>query len=140
MQEDEGFCPCPLNEAMVIPGSHWTLSIVVTIGNMGRLRFHELEERLRGISARSQAGSRESVSLSQAGQKPPGAPHIHPILVAEPFQQQCFLPLNPRGKQNAQRQQREADEPVRRQKEEGQEKAEVARVDRVSNPPIRARR
>ena len=30
MREDEGFCPCPLNEAMDILGSRWTLSIVVT--------------------------------------------------------------------------------------------------------------
>lgn len=53
MKEDEGFCPCPLNEAMDVLGSRWTLSIVVTIGNMGRLRFHELEERLPGISAKT---------------------------------------------------------------------------------------
>lgn len=53
MKQDEGFCPCPLNEAMDVLGSRWTLSIVVTVGNMGRLRFHELEERLQGISAKT---------------------------------------------------------------------------------------
>ncbi len=48
-----GVLPCPLNEVMDILGSRWTLSVVVTIGNLGRLRFHELEERLRGISAKT---------------------------------------------------------------------------------------
>ncbi|MFQ5837620.1 MAG: winged helix-turn-helix transcriptional regulator [Thermoplasmata archaeon] len=55
MREGEGFCPCPLNEAMDILGSRWTLSIVVTIGNFGRLRFHEIEERLQGIGTKTLA-------------------------------------------------------------------------------------
>ena len=40
---DAGFCPCPLNDAMDLLGSKWTISVVVTGGNFGRLRFHELE-------------------------------------------------------------------------------------------------
>lgn len=47
MKEDEGLCPCPLNEAMDILGSRWTLSIVVTVGNFGTLRFRQIEKRLR---------------------------------------------------------------------------------------------
>lgn len=53
MKEDEGFCPCPLNDAMDIIGSRWTLSIVVTVGNFGKLRFHQIEKRLQGISSKT---------------------------------------------------------------------------------------
>lgn len=53
MKEDEGFCPCPLNEAMDVLGSRWTLSIVVTVGNFSKLRFRQLERRLTGISSKT---------------------------------------------------------------------------------------
>jgi DNA-binding HxlR family transcriptional regulator len=55
MKEEEGFCPCPLNEAMEVLGSRWTLSIVVMLGNFSKLRFHEIEERLQGIGTKTLA-------------------------------------------------------------------------------------
>ncbi len=53
MKDDDGLCPCPLNEAMDILGFRWTFSIVVTVGNLGRLRFHEILERLQGMDTKT---------------------------------------------------------------------------------------
>jgi DNA-binding HxlR family transcriptional regulator len=50
-----GICPCPLEGVIEIIGKKWTLSIVATIGNHGRLRFGELQEKLVGISPRTLA-------------------------------------------------------------------------------------
>ena len=98
---------------------------------------------MRVVSARlKKAGAKpnKSTSASQARQKAPGALHIRPILVAEPLQQHCFLSLHPRSKQNAHRQQHEADEPVRGQKEEGKRPGKIGRVYRVPDPSVRTGR
>lgn len=50
---EDGLCPCPLNDAMDALGSKWAVSIVVTIGNFRRLRFHEIGERLKGIGTKT---------------------------------------------------------------------------------------
>jgi DNA-binding HxlR family transcriptional regulator len=55
MRGDHGICPCPLEGVIDTVGKKWTLSIVTTIGNHGRLRFGELQGKLAGISPKTLA-------------------------------------------------------------------------------------
>jgi len=47
-----GYCPRPLEQAAVFLSKKWTLSIIVTIGNFGNLRFNDLLRRI-GISQKT---------------------------------------------------------------------------------------
>ncbi len=48
-----GYCPKPLEQAAVFLSKKWTLSIIVTIGNFGFLRFNDLLRRLNGITQKT---------------------------------------------------------------------------------------
>lgn len=50
-----GYCPQPLEAANAFLSKKWTISIIVTIGNFGTLRFTELLGRIDGISAKTLA-------------------------------------------------------------------------------------
>ncbi len=45
----DGYCPRPLEKTAFL-SKKWTLSIIVTIGNFGFLRFNDLLKRINGIS------------------------------------------------------------------------------------------
>lgn len=47
-----GYCPKPLEQAAIFLSKKWTLSIIVTIGNFGTLRFNDLMKRI-GISQKT---------------------------------------------------------------------------------------
>lgn len=48
-----GYCPKPLEEAAVFLSRKWTLSIIVTIGNFGSLRFNDLLRRMDSITQKT---------------------------------------------------------------------------------------
>lgn len=48
-----GYCPKPLEQAAVFLSKKWTLSIIVTIGNFGTLRFNDLLKRIGGITQKT---------------------------------------------------------------------------------------
>jgi len=48
----KGYCPRPLECAADFLSKKWTLSILITIGNFGSLRFNHLLDRVEGISAK----------------------------------------------------------------------------------------
>lgn len=45
-----GYCPKPLEQAAAFLTRKWTLSIIVTIGNFGTLRFNDLLRRMDGVT------------------------------------------------------------------------------------------
>lgn len=47
-----GYCPRPLEKTTFL-SRKWTLSIIVTIGNFGRLRFNDLLRRIEGITQKT---------------------------------------------------------------------------------------
>lgn len=49
----DGYCPKPLEQAAVFLSKKWALSIIVTIGNFGSLRFNDLMKRIGGISQKT---------------------------------------------------------------------------------------
>jgi len=49
----DGYCPIPLEQAAVFLSRKWTLSIIVTIGNFGTLRFNDLLRRIEGITQKT---------------------------------------------------------------------------------------
>lgn len=54
MQGASGMCPCPLEGmASVILGKKWALSVIVTIGNFGSIRFNQLGKRLHNLSPKT---------------------------------------------------------------------------------------
>jgi len=46
----EGYCPCPLEDAAGFISKKWTMSVLVTIGNFGTLRFNNLLSRIEKMS------------------------------------------------------------------------------------------
>ena len=46
MKSEDGYCPRPLEAASEFLSKKWTISIIVTIGNFGSLRFNNLRDRL----------------------------------------------------------------------------------------------
>lgn len=42
-------CLCPVDGVMEVLSRRWAIPIVASLGNLGRLRFHELEKKLPGI-------------------------------------------------------------------------------------------
>ena len=45
----DGYCPRPLEKTSFL-SKKWALSIIVTIGNFGSLRFNDLLKRIDGVS------------------------------------------------------------------------------------------
>ena len=52
-EEGERICFCPLKGIIDIISKKWSLLIINTIGNHGRLRFNKLMEELNGISPKT---------------------------------------------------------------------------------------
>jgi len=50
MKGVKGYCPRPLECAASFLSKKWTLSVLVTIGNFGTLRFNHILDRVEGIS------------------------------------------------------------------------------------------
>ncbi len=53
MKSATGYCPRPLETASAFLSRKWTISIVITIGNFTKLRFGDIEQRLKGITAKT---------------------------------------------------------------------------------------
>ncbi|MBI2578867.1 MAG: helix-turn-helix transcriptional regulator [Candidatus Aenigmarchaeota archaeon] len=72
-----GYCPKPLEIAASFLSRKWTLSIIVTIGNFGSLRFNDLLRRIEGItqktlSERLKELERHNIIIRRAfNEKPP---------------------------------------------------------------------
>ncbi len=47
-----GYCPRPVEMASEFLSRKWTTSIIITIGNFGKLRFNELREKLENAGAK----------------------------------------------------------------------------------------
>ena len=52
MKSIKGYCPKPLEIASSYLTKKWTISIIVTIGNFGKLRFNDLLNRLENAKAK----------------------------------------------------------------------------------------
>lgn len=48
----QGYCPRPLECAAAFLSKKWTLSVLITIGNFGQVRFNHILNRVEGISAK----------------------------------------------------------------------------------------
>lgn len=52
MKSINGYCPKPLESVSDYLSKKWTMSILITIGNFGRLRFNDLLKRIEGATAK----------------------------------------------------------------------------------------
>ena len=52
MKSVGGYCPKPLEHASEFLSKKWTISIIITIGNFGNLRFTDLKERMEKATAK----------------------------------------------------------------------------------------
>jgi len=52
MKSAEGYCPRPLESVTDYISKKWTMSIIITIGNFGNLRFNDLLRRIEGATAK----------------------------------------------------------------------------------------
>ena len=52
MKSINGYCPKPLESVSDYLSKKWTMSIIITIGNFGRLRFNDLLKRIEGATAK----------------------------------------------------------------------------------------
>lgn len=52
MKSIKGYCPRPLETASNFLSKKWTISIIITIGNFGKLRFNNLLDRLKNATAK----------------------------------------------------------------------------------------
>ncbi len=52
MKSINGYCPRPLEFASDYLSKKWTMSIIITIGNFGSLRFNDLLRRIEGATAK----------------------------------------------------------------------------------------
>lgn len=52
-EECQGLCLCPIQGIIDIVSKKWTLLIICSIGNYGKLRFNELMKELEGISPKT---------------------------------------------------------------------------------------
>jgi len=43
----KGYCPCPLEDIAGALSKKWTLTILVTIGNFGTIRFNEVLSKIK---------------------------------------------------------------------------------------------
>ena len=52
MKSLDGYCPKPMEEVSSYLSKKWTISIIVTVGNFGSLRFNDLKERLEKATSK----------------------------------------------------------------------------------------
>ncbi len=52
MKSVNGYCPKPLESVSDYLSKKWTISVLVTIGNFGNLRFNDLLKRVEGATAK----------------------------------------------------------------------------------------
>lgn len=52
MKSVNGYCPKPLESVSDYLSKKWTMSILITIGNFGSLRFNDLLKRMEGATAK----------------------------------------------------------------------------------------
>ena len=52
MKSANGYCPKPLESVTDYISKKWTMSIIITIGNFGSLRFNDLLGRIEGATAK----------------------------------------------------------------------------------------
>jgi DNA-binding HxlR family transcriptional regulator len=52
MKSVNGYCPKPLESISDYLSKKWTMSIIITIGNFGNLRFNDLLGRMEGATAK----------------------------------------------------------------------------------------
>ncbi|PIN76332.1 transcriptional regulator, HxlR family protein [Candidatus Woesearchaeota archaeon CG10_big_fil_rev_8_21_14_0_10_37_12] len=52
MKSTTGYCPKPLESITSYISKKWTMSIIITIGNFGSLRFNDLLGRIEGATAK----------------------------------------------------------------------------------------
>jgi len=52
MKSLNGYCPKPLESVTDYISKKWTMSIIITIGNFGNLRFNDLLGRIEGATAK----------------------------------------------------------------------------------------
>ncbi|MBI4415757.1 MAG: helix-turn-helix transcriptional regulator [Euryarchaeota archaeon] len=52
-REPGDICPCSLEGVVQVLGKKWSILIVGTLGNHGRLRFNDLMRKLGGVSPKS---------------------------------------------------------------------------------------
>ncbi len=50
---EDTLCVCPLEGTIELISKKWTLQIVAAIGNHRKLRFNEIQTKLKGISPKS---------------------------------------------------------------------------------------
>lgn len=53
MRSATGYCPRPLEVASSFLSKKWTISLIITIGNFGILRFNDIEQRLDGVTSKT---------------------------------------------------------------------------------------
>ncbi len=61
---DEPICLCAVTEFTRMIGRRYALALLGTIGNVGRIRFGELRERVGGISPSTLAGRLEELEAA----------------------------------------------------------------------------
>lgn len=52
MKSVNGYCPKPLESVSDYLSKKWTMSIIITVGNFGNLRFNDLLGRMEGATAK----------------------------------------------------------------------------------------
>lgn len=52
-KEPGDICPCSLEGVVQVLGKKWSILVVGTLGNHGRLRFNDLARKLGGVSPKS---------------------------------------------------------------------------------------
>lgn len=50
MCSEDGYCPKPLEMVSAYLSKKWTISVIITIGNFGTLRFQHLQHKMEGIT------------------------------------------------------------------------------------------
>lgn len=55
MRSATGYCPKPLEAASSFLSKKWAISIIITIGNFGTLRFGGIEQRIEHITPKTLA-------------------------------------------------------------------------------------
>ncbi|MBI2675165.1 MAG: helix-turn-helix transcriptional regulator [Candidatus Aenigmarchaeota archaeon] len=80
-----GYCPRPLEKAAIFLSKKWTLSIIVTIGNFGTMRFNDLRRRIgmtqKTLSERLRELEQYNLVMRRSFQERP--PHVEYSLTSK---------------------------------------------------------